>query len=278
MNDGFKKVLTIAGSDTSAGAGMQADLKTFQELDVYGMVALTSIVTMDKETWSHDVTPIDMNIFEKQLETAISIGPNAIKTGMLGTQDIIKRAGDVFVESGADYFVVDPVMVCKGEDEVLNPGNTEAMIQYLLPKATVVTPNLFEAGQLSGLGKLTSIEDMKKAAQVIYDKGTPHVIIKGGKALDQDKSYDLYYDGQQFYQLTTDMFQQSYNHGAGCTFAAATTAYLANGKSPKEAIIAAKAFVASAIKNGWKMNDFVGPVDHGAYNRIEQINVEVTEV
>lgn len=274
----LKKVLTIAGSDTSAGAGMQADLKTFQELDVYGMAALTSIVTMDKETWSHDVTPIDMNIFEKQLETAISIGPNAIKTGMLGTQDIIKRAGDVFVESGADYFVVDPVMVCKGEDEVLNPGNTEAMIQYLLPKATVVTPNLFEAGQLSGLGKLTSIEDMKKAAQVIYDKGTPHVIIKGGKALDQDKSYDLYYDGQQFYQLTTDMFQQSYNHGAGCTFAAATTAYLANGKSPKEAIIAAKAFVASAIKNGWKMNDFVGPVDHGAYNRIEQINVEVTEV
>ena len=274
----LKKVLTIAGSDTSAGAGMQADLKTFQELDVYGMVALTSIVTMDKETWSHDVTPIDMNVFEKQLETAISIGPDAIKTGMLGTQDIIKRAGDVFVESGADYFVVDPVMVCKGEDEVLHPGNTEAMIQYLLPKATVVTPNLFEAGQLSGLGKLTSIEDMKKAAQVIYDKGTPHVIIKGGKALDQDKSYDLYYDGQQFYQLTTDMFQQSYNHGAGCTFAAATTAYLANGKSPKEAIIAAKAFVASAIKNGWKMNDFVGPVDHGAYNRIEQINVEVTEV
>ncbi|MCG1190525.1 bifunctional hydroxymethylpyrimidine kinase/phosphomethylpyrimidine kinase [Staphylococcus epidermidis] len=274
----LKKVLTIAGSDTSAGAGMQADLKTFQELDVYGMVALTSIVTMDKETWSHDVTPIDMNVFEKQLETAISIGPDAIKTGMLGTQDIIKRAGDVFVESGADYFVVDPVMVCKGDDEVLNPGNTEAMIQYLLPKATVVTPNLFEAGQLSGLGKLTSIEDMKKAAQVIYDKGTPHVIIKGGKALDQDKSYDLYYDGQQFYQLTTDMFQQSYNHGAGCTFAAATTAYLANGKSPKEAIIAAKAFVASAIKNGWKMNDFVGPVDHGAYNRIEQINVEVTEV
>ncbi|MDS3931099.1 bifunctional hydroxymethylpyrimidine kinase/phosphomethylpyrimidine kinase [Staphylococcus epidermidis] len=274
----LKKVLTIAGSDTSAGAGMQADLKTFQELDVYGMVALTSIVTMDKETWSHDVTPIDMNVFEKQLETAISIGPDAIKTGMLGTQDIIKRAGDVFVESGADYFVVDPVMVCKGEDEVLNPGNTEAMIQYLLPKATVVTPNLFEAGQLSGLGKLTSIEDMKKAAQVIYDKGTPHVIIKGGKALDKDKSYDLYYDGQQFYQLTTDMFQQSYNHGAGCTFAAATTAYLANGKSPKESIIAAKAFVASAIKNGWKMNDFVGPVDHGAYNRIEQINVEVTEV
>ena len=157
---GFKKVLTIAGSDTSAGAGMQADLKTFQELDTY--VHLTAVVTMDKETWSHDVTPLPMDLFEKQLETAISIGPDAVKTGMLGTQEIIKRAGEAFEESGAQYFVVDPVMVCKGEDEVLNPGNTDAMIEYLLPKATVVTPNLFEAGQLSGLGKLTSIENMKK--------------------------------------------------------------------------------------------------------------------
>lgn len=274
----LKKVLTIAGSDTSAGAGMQADLKTFQELDTYGMVALAAIVTMDKETWSHDVSPIPFEVFNKQLATAISIGPDAVKTGMLGTEEIIKRAGEAFDESGAQFFVVDPVMVCKGEDEVLNPGNTEAMIQYLLPKATVVTPNLFEAGQLSKLGTLKSMEDMKKAAQIIHEQGAQHVVIKGGKALDQEKSYDLYYDGQTFYQLTTDMFQQSYNHGAGCTFAAATTANLANGQSPKEAVINAKAFVASAIKNGWKMNDFVGPVDHGAYNRIEKINVEVTEI
>ncbi|MEX6260125.1 bifunctional hydroxymethylpyrimidine kinase/phosphomethylpyrimidine kinase [Staphylococcus ureilyticus] len=274
----LKKTLTIAGSDTSAGAGMQADLKTFQELGTYGIVALTSIVTMDKESWSHDVTPIPFDVFEKQLETAISIGPDAVKTGMLGTQEIIKRASEAYVESGANYFVVDPVMVCKGENEVLNPGNTDAMIEYLLPKATVVTPNLFEAGQLANLGTLKSIDDMKKAADIIHQQGAQHVIIKGGKALDQDKSYDLYYDGENYYQLTTDMFQQSYNHGAGCTFAAATTAYLANGKSPKEAVIAAKAFVASAIKNGWKMNDFVGPVDHGAYNRIEHIDVVVTEV
>ncbi|MGW7975111.1 bifunctional hydroxymethylpyrimidine kinase/phosphomethylpyrimidine kinase [Staphylococcus xylosus] len=274
----LKKTLTIAGSDTSAGAGMQADLKTFQELNTYGIVALTSIVTMDEKTWSHDVTPIPFDIFEKQLETAISIGPDAVKTGMLGTQEIIKRAGEAFVESGADYFVVDPVMVCKGENEVLNPGNTDAMVEYLLPKATVVTPNLFEAGQLANLGTLKSIDDMKKAAEIIHQQGAAHVIIKGGKALDQDKSYDLYFDGKQFYQLTTDMFQQSYNHGAGCTFAAATTAYLANGQSPKDAVIAAKAFVASAIKNGWKMNDFVGPVDHGAFNRVEHIDVEVTEV
>lgn len=274
----LKKVLTIAGSDTSAGAGMQADLKTFQELDTYGMVALAAIVTMDKETWSHDVTPIPFDVFNKQLETAISIGPDAVKTGMLGTEEVIKRAGEAFEESGAKYFVVDPVMVCKGEDEVLNPGNTDAMIKYLLPKATVTTPNLFEAGQLFGLGTLKSIDDMKKAAKIIYDQGAQNVVIKGGKALDQEKSYDLYYDGDKFYQLTTDMFQQSYNHGAGCTFAAATTANLANGQSPKDAVVNAKAFVASAIKNGWKMNDFVGPVDHGAYNRIEKIDVDVQEV
>lgn len=275
---GLKKVLTIAGSDTSAGAGMQADLKTFQELDTYGMVALAAIVTMDKETWSHDVTPIPFDVFNKQLETAMSVGPDAVKTGMLGTQEVIKRAGEAFDESGAKDFVVDPVMVCKGENEVLNPGNTDAMIKYLLPKATVVTPNLFEAGQLSGLGTLKSIDDMKKAAKIIHDQGAQHVVIKGGKALDQDKSYDLYYDGEHFYQLTTDMFQQSYNHGAGCTFAAATTANLANGQTPKDAVVNAKAFVASAIKNGWKMNDFVGPVDHGAANRVEKIEVEIKEV
>lgn len=274
----LKKVLTIAGSDTSAGAGMQADLKTFQELDTYGMVALAAIVTMDKETWSHDVSPIPFDVFNKQLETVISVGPDAVKTGMLGSEEIIQRAGEAYTESGAQNFVVDPVMVCKGENEVLNPGNTEAMIKYLLPKATVATPNLFEAGQLSGLGTLKSIEDMKKAAKIIHEQGAQHVVIKGGKALDQDKSYDLYYDGDKFYQLTTDMFQQSYNHGAGCTFAAATTANLANGQTPKEAVINAKAFVASAIKNGWKMNDFVGPVDHGASNRVEQIDVEVTEI
>ncbi|MDM8326554.1 bifunctional hydroxymethylpyrimidine kinase/phosphomethylpyrimidine kinase [Staphylococcus felis] len=275
---GLKKVLTIAGSDTSAGAGMQADLKTFQEHDTYGMVALAAIVTMDKKTWSHDVTPIPFDVFNKQLETVISIGPDAVKTGMLGTQEVIKRAGEAFIESGAKHFVVDPVMVCKGEDEVLNPGNTDAMIEHLLPKATVVTPNLFETGQLAGLGTLKSIDDMKKAAEIIHKQGAKHVVIKGGKALDQDKSYDLYYDGEHFYQLTTDMFQQSYNHGAGCTFAAATTANLANGQSAKDAVINAKAFVASAIKNGWKMNDFVGPVDHGAANRIEKIEVAVTEI
>src|SRR5699024_98927 len=131
---------------------------------------------------------------------------------------------------------------------------------------------------LANLGTLKSIDDMKKAADIIHQQGAQHVIIKGGKALDQDKSYDLYSNGENYYQLTTDMFQQSYNHGAGCTFAAATTAYLANGKSPTEAVMSAKAFVVSAINYGSKMIDFVGPVVLVAYNRIEHIDVVVTEV
>lgn len=274
----LKKTLTIAGSDTSAGAGMQADLKTFQELNTYGMVALTAVVSMDPETWSHDVTPLPIELLDQQIKTALSIGPDAIKTGMLGTEEIIARAAQAYKDSDADIFVVDPVMVCKGEDEVLNPGNTDAMIKDLLPLATVVTPNLFEAGQLSGLGKLTSIEDMKKAAAIIHERGAKHVMIKGGKALEGEDAVDLYFDGETYTLLTTEKFQSSYNHGAGCTFAAATTANLANGLSPREAVINAKAFVASAIKNGWKMNDFVGPVQHGAYNKVEKIDVQTKEV
>lgn len=274
----LKKTLTIAGSDTSAGAGMQADLKTFQELNTYGMVALTAVVTMDPETWGHDVTPLPIDLLDKQIKTALSIGPDAIKTGMLGTEEIISRAAQAFKDSDAEFFVVDPVMVCKGEDEVLNPGNTDAMIKELLPLATVVTPNLFEAGQLSRLGKLTSIDQMKEAARIIHERGAQHVVIKGGKALEGEEAIDLYFDGETYTLLTTEKFQSSYNHGAGCTFAAATTANLANGQSPREAIINAKGFVASAIKHGWKMNDFVGPVQHGASNKVEKIEVATKEV
>ena len=274
----LKKTLTIAGSDTSAGAGMQADLKTFQEHNTYGMVALTTIVSMDPKTWSHRVDPLPLEVLDKQIETALSINPDAIKTGMLGVREIIERAGKAYLDSSAKHFVVDPVMVCKGEDEVLNPDSVDAMNELLLPHATVVTPNLFEAGQLASMSPLKSIDDMKVAAQKIYDHGAKHVVIKGGKAFEDSHAIDLYYDGNTFHKLMTPKFETSYNHGAGCTFAASVTANLANGKQPMEAIKDAKAFVASAIKNGWKMNDFVGPVNHGAYHNIEKIKVEVEEV
>ncbi|MFC5466509.1 pyridoxine/pyridoxal/pyridoxamine kinase [Lederbergia graminis] len=263
----MKKVLTLAGSDSSGGAGIQADLKTFQENGVYGMNALTSIVTMDPENnWSHGVFPIDVDIVEQQLNTILSVGIDAMKTGMLGSVDIIELGARKIDEHKLDKVVIDPVMVCKGEDEVLQPENTEAMRELLLPRATIVTPNLFEAWQLAKTGPIKTIDDMKEAAVKILDQGAKNVVIKGGKGLNHDKAVDLFYDGQEFVLLEKEKLETTYNHGAGCTFAAAITANLAKGKSVKEAVSAAKEFVTAAIEHGWKLNEYVGPVKHGAYN------------
>lgn len=275
---GLKKTLTIAGSDTSGGAGIAADLKTFQEHETYGYTALTTIVSMAPDNWSHRVSPIELDTVALQIETALSIGPDAIKTGMLPSEEVIKMSAQAFKDSNAEFFVVDPVMVCKGEDEVLNPGLVDAMIEHLLPIATVLTPNLFEAGQLAGEKTPKTIDDVKAIAKKIHDKGAQHVVIKGGSGIAGDDAVDVYYDGTDYYLLKSDKIDSTYNHGAGCTFAAAVTANLANGKSVLDAIKDAKAFVTAAIKNGWKMNAFVGPVRHGAARTVEQIEVTVEKI
>lgn len=275
----LKKTLTIAGSDTSGGAGIQADLKTFQEHGTYGMTALTVVVTMDPDNhWSHGVYSLPIDVLKAQIKTALSTGIDAIKTGMLSTEEVIQTAGEAIAESGLDHVVIDPVMVCKGEDEVLNPGTVDAMIQYLLPKAEVVTPNLFEAGQLAGTRTPRTIEEMKEVAKKIHAHGARNVVVKGGKQLDHPKAVDLFYDGQTFTLLEAEKTETYYNHGAGCTFAAAITANLANGLDVKEAVLEAKKFVSSAIANGWKLNDYVGPVMHGAKNRFGAPEITTTEV
>ena len=274
----LKKTLTIAGSDTSGGAGMQADLKTFQEHGTYGMVALTVVVTMDPKTWSHNVTPLPTSLLKEQIQTALSTGVDAIKTGMLSTKEIIEIASDAIQTSNAQHVVIDPVMICKGDDEVLNPDNTTAMIDYLLPHATVVTPNLFEAGQLAGLPTPKTIDEMKIVAQKIYELGAKNVVIKGGKALQHEKAVDLFYDGVTFRLLATEKVPSIYNHGAGCTFAASICANLANGLTVYEAVYEAKQFVSAAIAHGWALNEFVGPVMHGAKPRFGAPSVEVIEL
>ncbi|MGY0693923.1 pyridoxine/pyridoxal/pyridoxamine kinase [Virgibacillus sp. FSP13] len=267
----MKKTLTLAGSDSSGGAGIQADLKTFQENGVYGMTALTSIVAMDPNNgWNHNVFPIDVAIVEKQLDTILSVDVDAMKTGMLGSVDIIELGARKIDEYNLDKFVLDPVMVCKGEDEVLQPENTDAMRELLLPRALITTPNLFEAGQLAQTGPIKTIDGMKQAAIKIHELGAKNVVIKGGKALDHEKAIDLFYDGNDFTLLEKDKLDTTYNHGAGCTFAAAVTANLANGKSVKESVEAAKDFVTAAIAHGWKLNEYVGPVMHGAYNKFAE--------
>lgn len=275
----LKKTLTIAGSDTSGGAGIQADLKTFQEHGTYGMTALTVVVTMDPHNnWAHNVYSLPIDVVKAQLKTALSTGVDAIKTGMLSTEEIIRTAGEAIDESGLEHVVVDPVMVCKGEDEVLNPGNTDAMIRYLLPKAEIVTPNLFESGQLAGMKTPKTIDEMKTAAEEIQQRGAKNVVIKGGKQLDHPDAVDLFYDGKTHTLLTSEKTETYYNHGAGCTFAAAITANLANGMKTKDAVIEAKQFVAAAIAHGWKLNDYVGPVMHGAKSKFGAPEVKLQEV
>lgn len=275
----LKKTLTIAGSDTSGGAGIQADLKTFQEHGTYGMNALTVIVTMDPDNhWSHGIHPIALDTLDAQLKTAFSTGIDSLKTGMLPTVDIIEMAGKAIEASGITDVVIDPVMACKGEDEVLFPENVDAMVKYLLPNAKVVTPNLVEAGQLSGLGTLHTVEDLQKAAEKIHAHGAKFVVIKGGKQLKHEKAADLLYDGEKHYLLTAEKTDTTYNHGAGCTFAAAITANLANGQSVKDAVYNAKIFVSTAIAHGWKLNEYVGPVMHGAANKFHKAEVEVVEL
>ena len=262
----MKKALTIAGSDTSGGAGIQADLKTFQELGVYGMTALTVIATMDpKNHWHHNVFPIGIDALEAQLDTALSVGIDAVKTGMLATVDTIETAARRIKESGIKNVVIDPVMVCKGEDEVLNPETADALREVITPLATIVTPNLFEASQLAQTNPIRTIDDMKEAAVKINALGAKNVLIKGGSKLQSEKAIDLLFDGKDFKIYESDRIDTTYMHGAGCTFSAAITAQLAKGQTVLEAIDVAKDFITEAIRHGWKLNEYVGPTMHGAY-------------
>nr|WP_106783412.1 bifunctional hydroxymethylpyrimidine kinase/phosphomethylpyrimidine kinase [Lysinibacillus timonensis] len=275
----LKKTLTIAGSDASGGAGLEADLKAFEEHNTYGMAAVTVIATMDPDNnWNHGVYTLPIDVLKAQLKTAFSTGIDALKTGMLSTEEVIQTSGEAIQASGVKNVVIDPVMVCKGEDEVLNPGTVGAMIEFLLPQALVATPNLFEAGQLAGTGTPKTIDEMKIAAEKIYALGAKNVVIKGGRALQTEKAVDLFYDGEKFYLLETAKVETTYNHGAGCTFAASITANLANGLSVKDAVFEAKEFVAAAIKHGWKLNQYVGPVYHGAKPRLGAPEVTINEI
>lgn len=267
MKNNTPITLTIAGNDASGGAGIAADLKTFTEYGTYGISALTTIATMDpKNNWKHGVTAIEASVVRDQLETATA-GPEiaALKTGMLPNVSVIKVIAESIKKNNLKNIVIDPVMVCKGEDEVLNPENAEALRDILTPLATVVTPNLFEAGQLSGLGTLKDLEDMKKAAEIIHSSGAKYVVVKGGRALEGDQAIDLFYDGNEFTVLETEKVAPAFNHGAGCTFAAAITSGLAHGMEPKQAVMRAKDFVTSAIQHGFEYNQWIGPVFHSAH-------------
>ncbi len=261
----LKKVVTIAGSDTSGGAGIQADLKTFQERGVFGMNVLTVIVTMDSK-WNHKVFPIDLNTIKEQAKTIFNeIGVDAVKTGMLPTVEIITYTGSLLKENSSSIAVVDPVMVCKGTEEALFPENTVAMQKFLLPYADVLTPNLFEAAQLANMPSLHSLEEVKEAAKKIYDLGVKNVIIKGGKSLSETSALDVLYNEKGFELFESEKINTPYTHGAGCSFAASITAELAKGATIYEAIATTKECITEALRNSFPLNRHIGPLYHKAF-------------
>jgi len=268
----MEKVLTIAGSDSTGGAGIEADLKTFQEYGTFGFASLASIVTMDPTTgWQHEVTAIAADLVEKQLISALAgEAMDAVKTGMLGNEQNIKVAARVIKERGIKQVVIDPVIACKGTAHILQPESVEAIIADLLPLAEVATPNLVEAGILSGLGDLRTVEDMKTAAAKIHHLGAKNVVVKGGHRLQGSQAIDVLYDGSTFTVLEGPRIDTDFNHGAGCTFSAAVTAGLAKGWTVLDSVRVAKSFVAAAIEQGVSINPYVGHVWHGAYNEAER--------
>jgi pyridoxine kinase len=256
------KSATIAGADASGGAGLEADLKTFEEYGLYGMAAVTVIATMDPaKNWAHSVFPLDEKALRAQLETIFTgVGVDTAKSGMLGTFYAVELVRAYIMSGHVKNYVLDPVMVCKGNDEALNPELNTAIAEKLLPLALVATPNLFEAGQLSGIQDISTIEQMKVAAHIIFDKGAAHVFVKGGAKLPgASKAADLLYDGKTFELLEAPLIPTKWTHGAGCTTSAAIASGLARGLSVRDAVIQAKKFISQSLGGSFALNRWVGP-------------------
>ncbi|MCP3772139.1 bifunctional hydroxymethylpyrimidine kinase/phosphomethylpyrimidine kinase [Paenibacillus sp. MZ04-78.2] len=259
------KALTIAGSDSGGGAGIQADLKTFQMLDVYGMSAITSI-TAQNTLGVHGIYDIPLEGIEKQIDAVLSdLGADAAKTGMLSQPEIIELVAECIRKHGQKRLVVDPVMVAKGGASLLAANAQNALREKLLPLAALVTPNIPEAEVITGLS-VTTIEDMKEAARrIVKEFGASAAIVKGGHRSGEPT--DVLYDGETFHLLTGERYETRHTHGTGCTFSAAVCAELAKGKTLLEAAHTAKQFITLAIRHTLGIGAGHGPTNHWAYVR-----------
>lgn len=259
--------LTIAGSDTSGGAGMEADLKTFQEMGVYGVAALTCIVAQNPNAdWAHEIYPIEQSVIEKQLVTVLQgFGCDAMKTGMLGSAALVELVARVIDAHHLEKVVIDPVMVCKGVDAIMVPEAAAAIRELLVQRALVMTPNLLEAAYLADMPAITSLDDMKQAAAVIHDKGCRCVILKAGDRLPGSEALEIVYDGREFKEMRHPKIAGAYNNGAGCTFSAAVTAGLAKGLDVAESLARAETFIAAALRGSFRLNKWAGALKHCAW-------------
>lgn len=253
------KALTIAGSDSGGGAGIQADLKTFSALGVYGSSVITA-VTAQNTTGVFAVQEIDPGVIAKQIDAVMDdIGATAAKTGMLSSAAIIETVADRVRHHRLTNLVVDPVMVAKSGDTLLQPEAVSALKQQLLPLALVVTPNLPEAEVLTRRQVQTD-EQMRDAARAIHDMGAAAVVIKGGHSAGD--ANDVVYDGQEFYTLHAQRVDTPHTHGTGCTFSAAIAAGLAKGLDVPEAVKQAKRYLTMAIEQAYAIGAGHSPVHH----------------
>jgi len=258
----MKRILTIAGSDSGGGAGIQADLKAITLLGGYGMSVLTAL-TAQNTLGVQAIYEVPVPFVEKQIDSVLSdIGADAIKTGMLVNAEIVEVVAKKMKQYQVEKVVVDPVMVAKSGDSLLQKDAQEALIKRLIPLSMVVTPNLMEASVLTGL-KVRSIEEMKKAAHRIYQLGSKHVVVKGGHL--KGKAIDLLYDGGKYEEIEGPRIETKNTHGTGCTFASAIATFLARGDTVSEAVRKAKIFITMAIQSGLALGKGTGPTNPSAY-------------
>nr|WP_081676262.1 bifunctional hydroxymethylpyrimidine kinase/phosphomethylpyrimidine kinase [Paenibacillus alvei] len=260
------RALTIAGSDSGGGAGIQADIKTFQELNVFGMSAITA-VTVQNTRGVHGVYPLPPEAVAEQMNALVEdIGVDAVKTGMLFSADIIETVASRLEAFGLNNVVVDPVMIAKGGAELLQQDAIEAMKNRLLPLALIVTPNIPEAEALAGM-KIVSLQDRHDAAMRIADYGAKMVVIKGGHDMTTELAVDLFYDGTRFTLLEDRRITTKHTHGTGCTYSAAIAAELAKGAAPSDAVRTARHYIQAAIEETLGLGGGNGPTNHWAYRR-----------
>ncbi|MGD9157877.1 MAG: bifunctional hydroxymethylpyrimidine kinase/phosphomethylpyrimidine kinase [Desulfobacteraceae bacterium] len=257
----MKKALTIAGSDSGGGAGIQADLKTFTAFGVFGTSAITAL-TAQNTVGVQGISEVDPEFVIKQIKSVLDdIGTDAVKTGMLASPDIVGAVAGTLREYKVANIVVDPVMIAKSGDSLLSKDACKSVIHELIPLATVVTPNIHEAEEILDMD-INSMDDMKRAGVEIRDMGCDWVVVKGGHMEDDEKATDVVYNGDEYFILSEARYNTKNCHGTGCSFSSAIAAGLAKGYPVLKAIQQAKAFISMAIKESFSIGAGHGPTNH----------------
>ena len=255
----MKKVLTIAGSDCSGGAGVQADLKTFSAHGVFGMSVIVSVVAENtsRVIAIQDITP---DMIGKQIDAVFEdIEVDAVKIGMLSSPECMKAVAAKLQEYKPQNIVVDPVMYAKNGCPLMEPTAVDTLIKTIIPLADVLTPNIPEAEKIAGM-QISTVDDMEIAAQRIHAMGCKAVVVKGGHAVGN--ALDVLYDGSRIYHFETARIDTKNTHGTGCTFSSAVASHLAKGASIEKAAELAKAYVTTAIKHSLAIGKGCGPTHH----------------